>query len=425
MNIQYQARGGWHKATEGDTMDQTRIARAALSRLFEPLDPMGMLLVEAFGPQEALRIACGQAPEEDVAAMARFLDDAGRGGARAGDGSSTASGAEPGGRPGTLAAALERWRPRVGHLAPERDLESIARFGGRLVIPEDDEWPGGLADLGPEAPLCLWVRGEEPLPDSGRTVAIVGSRDATGYGLSASGELARGLADFGLTVISGGAYGIDGQAHRAALTSSGPSVPTVAVLAGGVDRYYPSGNEELLREVARRGHLVSELPPGASPSKHRFLKRNRLIAAMSAMTIVVEARWRSGALSTARRAVDLGRHVAAVPGSVYSANSAGCHRLLRDGATCVTEAKEAYELLAPAGEGLVEDHHTPTKPHDGLSLVDLMVLDALPVRRGSEVEHLAVVAGLSEAEIRAGLGRLSLQGLAERAGEGWRRTRTA
>jgi DNA processing protein len=311
----------------------------------------------------------------------------------------------------------------VAQLAPERDLETIARFGGRLVTPEDDEWPPGLEDLGAESPLCLWVRGEEPLPTIGPSAAVVGSRDATGYGLSVSGDIARGLADVGVTVVSGGAYGIDGQAHRAALTSSGPSVPTVAVLAGGVDRYYPSGHEDLLREVARRGHLISELPPGASPSKHRFLKRNRLIAAMSVVTVVVEARWRSGALSTARRAVELGRHVAAVPGSVYSANSAGCHRLLRDGATCVTDAKEVFELIAPAGEGLAEEPASPARPHDGLSLVDLMVLEALPVRRGSEVEQLAVVAGLSEAEVRSGLGRLSLLGLAERTEGGWRRVR--
>lgn len=394
-------------------MDQTRIARAALSRLFEPLDPMGTVLVEAFGPAEALRVATGGASPGERAEMAAVLDSPGGGHGR------------PGTPLGTLEGALERWRPRVSHLSPERDLETIARFGGRLVTPEDPEWPCGLRDLGTEAPLCLWVRGEEPLPATGRSIAVVGSRDATGYGLSVSGELARGLADLGMTIVSGGAYGIDGQAHRAALTSSGPAVPTVAILAGGVDRYYPSGHEDLLREVARRGHLVSELPPGASPSKHRFLKRNRLIAAMSALTIVVEARWRSGALSTARRAVDLGRYVAAVPGSVYSANSAGCHRLLRDGATCVTEAKEAFELISPTGEGLVEERATPARPHDGLSLVDLMVLEALPVRRGSEVENLAVVAGLSEAEIRAGLGRLSLLGLAERTEGGWRRTRDA
>jgi DNA processing protein len=417
MNRPDQGIGGWAVAEEGHGMDQVRIARAALSRLFEPLDPAGTLLVEAFGPEEALRIASGRAPADDLAALSRALEGA------------TAAGPEgrarAQGKPGALSDALERWRPRVPHLAPERDLETIARFGGRLVIPEDAEWPTGLLDLGPEAPLCLWVRGEEPLPAAERAVAIVGSRDATGYGLSVAGELARGAADLGLTVVSGGAYGVDGQAHRAALSSSTPAVPTVAVMAGGCDRYYPSGNEELLREVARRGHLVSELPPGASPSRHRFLKRNRLIAAMSAVTVVVEARWRSGALSTARRAVDLGRQVAAVPGSVYSANSAGCHGLLRDGAICVTEAKELYELVAPSGEGLGEDPDVPVQPHDGLSLVDLMVLDALPVRRGSAIERLAVVAGLSEAEVRAGLGRLSLLGLCARVEGGWRRSGTA
>ncbi|MGY3566333.1 DNA-processing protein DprA [Sinomonas sp. RB5] len=415
-----QARGGWAVVGEGNGTDQVRIARAALSRLFEPLDPVGVLLVEAFGPEEALRIASGRVPAADLAALGTALEDA--------------AGPDPGGasgpraaatRPGALAGALERWAPRVQHLAPERDLEATARLGGRLVIPEDAEWPAGLLGLGAEGPLCLWVRGDEPLPAAERSVAVVGSRDATGYGISVAGELARGVADLGLTVVSGGAYGIDGQAHRAALSSSAAGVPTVAVMAGGVDRYYPTGNEELLREVARRGHLVSELPPGASPSKHRFLKRNRLIAAMSALTVVVEARWRSGALSTARRAVDLGRHVAAVPGSVYSANSAGCHRLLRDGAACVTDAKEAYELVAPSGEGLAEDPSAPARAHDGLSLVDLMVLEALPVRRGAAVESLAVVAGLSEAEIRAGLGRLSLVGLCERSEGGWRRSRQA
>lgn len=418
MSSGQQVRGGWAAAPERDGMDQIRSARAALSRLLEPLDPVGILLVEAFGPEEALRIATGRAPAGDLASLGAALDKAAA--ASIGPGRNPAAG-----QTGGLTGALERWRPRVAQLAPERDLEAIARFGGRLVIPEDREWPGGLADLGVEAPLCLWVRGDEPLPAAERSVAIVGSRDATGYGISVAGELARGVADLGLTVVSGGAYGIDGQAHRAALSSSAASVPTVAVMAGGVDRYYPSGNEELLREVARRGHLVSELPPGAAPSKHRFLKRNRLIAAMSALTVVVEARWRSGALSTARRAADLGRHVAAVPGSVYSANSAGSHRLLRDGATCVTDAKEAYELVAPSGEGLADEPTMPSQPHDGLSLVDLMVLEALPVRRGAEVESLAVVAGLSAAEIRAGLGRLSLLGLCERVDGGWRRTRKA
>ena len=384
-------------------MDETRVARAALSRLFEPLDAIGTALVSILGPVEALRVATGRGSAAGAEAVL----------------------AEPGTRGGALAAALERWRPRVAQLAPERDLETIARFGGRLVIPEDPEWPEALDDLGAEAPLCLWVRGEDRLPAAQRSVAIVGSRDATGYGLSVAGDLAKGLADRGLTVISGGAYGIDGQAHRAALASSSRALPTVAVMAGGVDRYYPSGHEDLLREIARRGLMVSELPPGASPTRHRFLKRNRLIAAMSCLTVVVEARWRSGALSTARRAGEIGRHVAAVPGSVFSANSAGCHRLLREGALCVTDEKEAFELVAPSGEGLPDDPQIPAAVHDGLSLVDLMVLEALPKRRGAEVERLASVAGVSEAEVRAGLGRLQLLGLCARSEGGWRRSADA
>jgi DNA processing protein len=417
MNGTFQTRGGGLGVAEGETMDEVRMARAALSRLFEPMDAVGTALVDILGPVEALRIATGQVPPPShLTPPASLLEpEGGRRPAAARSGRDSAAAA--------LSTALARWRPRVGHLAPERDLETLARFGGRLVIPEDAEWPDGLTELGPDSPLCLWVRGEEPLPAVAASVAIVGSRDATGYGLSVAGELAKGLADRGLTVVSGGAYGIDGQAHRAALASAGRSLPTVAVMAGGVDRYYPSGHEDLLREIARRGLLISEVPPGSSPTKHRFLKRNRLIAALAATTVVVEARWRSGALSTARRAVDLGRNVAAVPGSVYSANSAGCHRLLRDGATCVVDEKEVYELMSPSGEGLANEPQGPSASHDGLSLVDLAVLEALPVRRGAEVEHLAVVAGLSEAEVSAGLGRLALAGLCERGELGWRRSK--
>ena len=402
MNGDTTRRAGGMALGETD-MDELRVARAALSRLFEPLDPVGTALVSILGPVEALRIATGRSGTDRAEAVL----------------------AAPGARGGALASALERWRPRVAQLAPERDLETIARFGGRLVIPEDAEWPDGLDDLGSESPLCLWVRGEDFMAPVKRTVAVVGSRDATGYGLSVAGELGKGLADRGITVISGGAYGIDGQAHRAALASSSRTLPTVAVMAGGVDRYYPSGHEDLLREIARRGLMVSELPPGATPTRHRFLKRNRLIAALSTLTVVVEARWRSGALSTARRAVEIGRLVAAVPGSVYSANSAGCHRLLHDGALCVTDEKEAFELIAESGEGLAVEPEVPPAEHDGLSLVDLMVLEALPKRRGAEVESLASVAGVSLADVRAGLGRLQLMGLCVRSEHGWQRSAQA
>ena len=193
-------------------------------------------------------------------------------------------------------------------------------------------------------------------------------------------------------------------------------------MAGGLDRYYPSGNEELLRAVARQGLLVSELPPGGAPTRHRFLRRNRLIAALAGITVVVEAQHRSGALSTAHHAAELARPLGAVPGSVHSANSVGCHRLLREGAAvCVTDVQEVYELLAPVGEGLPARKSGRRAVHDGLSVEDVLVLDALPLRQGTSVDQLVKAAGLSPVQVRAGLGRLQLLGLCAQSGAGWRR----
>ncbi|WP_334173169.1 DNA-processing protein DprA [Sinomonas sp.] len=398
--------GGLGIPPGGQGLEETRIARAALTRLMEPGDATGALLVMALGPLEGLQVATGK----------RSVDPAIEGRVRSlllGRGTKAWEG---------FAAASERWRGRVPDLAPHRDLETGARFGGRFVIPEDPEWPDGFEDLGEQAPHGLWVRGEDQLPSHRSAVALVGSRNATNYGLSVAGEISKGLVDRGVTVVSGGAYGIDAQAHRAALATEGTGLPTVAVMAGGLDRYYPSGNEELLREVARRGLLVSELPPGGAPTRHRFLRRNRLIAALAAVTVVVEAQWRSGARSTAHHAADMGRIVAAVPGSIYSASSAGCHRLLRDGvAVCVTDVQEAYELLAPAGEGLGGDREDRPAIHDGLAVEDLILFDALPVQRGAGIDSLTTVAGLSAAQVRAGLGRLQLMGLCQQTAGGWRR----
>jgi DNA processing protein len=156
-------------------------------------------------------------------------------------------------------------------------------------------------------------------------------------------EAASGLVDRGFAVVSGAAYGIDGMAHRAALASHGQ---TIAFLAGGVDRFYPSGHDALLSKIVESGAVVSELPMGAAPTKwRRFLMRNRLVAAVSQATVVIEAGWRSGSLNTAGQARELGRPVGAVPGPVSSAASAGCHRLIRDyGATLVTCAEEMADL---------------------------------------------------------------------------------
>ncbi len=326
-----------------------------------------------------------------------------------------------------LTEAITRWSARWDTLAPLRDLETVRRFGGTLLTPESDWWPTALADLQLSEPLCLWVRGENPvpIPPQNRVVSIVGSRDSTSYGENVTGALASGLVGRGFTVVSGGAFGIDACAHRAALKIAAEDnpLPTLAVLACGIDRYYPAGNEGLLRNIAQRGQLISEVPPGSSASRYRFLQRNRLIAALSAVTVVVEARWRSGALNTAHHAAGIGRSVGAVPGSVQSPNSAGCHRLLRDGsAVCVTDAAEVAELAGPLAVEAVQERAVVPALHDGLTVEDLLLLDALPVRASSTVDKLASVAGLSIAGVLAGLGRLETDGLAQRGdGGGWRK----
>ena len=248
--------------------ESERTARAALSRLFEPQDAAGLALVRVAGAEDALRIATGQltAGAELEQELFRLLDENGSGGGWTG-----------------LGTARKRWAPRVPDLAPERDLATMQRLGGRMIIPSDDLWPGQLADLGLQEPICLWWRGiEQELPPAATSIALVGSRDSTSYGSSVTGDLAYSLAQRGFTIISGGAYGIDAHAHRAALAAgSSGSMPTIAVMAGGVDRFYPSGNEDLLRAVANQGAVLAEVPPGSAPTRYRFLQRNRLIAALA------------------------------------------------------------------------------------------------------------------------------------------------
>ncbi|GAB3527188.1 DNA-processing protein DprA [Arthrobacter monumenti] len=388
-----------------------RTSRAALSRLMEPSDMVGMALIESVGPIDALRIATGQirAGSQTSQDIAMILEAQGTISKRSG-----------------LGEALKRWAPRTADLAPERDIATMQRLGGRIWTPEDNEWPEALLDLGIAQPICLWIRGgpDSGVPVENRSVALVGSRDSTNYGNSVTGDLAAGLVQRGICVVSGGAYGIDAQAHRAALTTGarGDAIPTIAVSACGLDRYYPAGNEDLLRAIGQQGMLIAEVPPGSSPTRWRFLQRNRLIAALCSVTVVVEARWRSGALNTAHHAADLSREVAAVPGSVHSANSAGCHRLLREGsAVCVTDAAEIAELAGPMGQSLSTEPAGRAADHDGLNLEDLLLLDALPVKSSATSDKLAAVAGLSHTAVLAGLGRLQLAGLAESIGGSWRR----
>src|SRR6201991_310838 len=268
-----------------------------------------------------------------------------------------------------------------------RDLAVLERLGGRLVTAADAEWPllaftafaGVDTKQRPQAhpPLALWVTGPARLDEvAERAAAIVGTRAATTYGEHVAAELAAGLAERDAAVVSGGAYGIDGAAHRAALAADGL---TVAVLAGGVDVFYPAGHAALLRRIGEEGALVTEDPPGLRPQRHRFLTRNRLVAALSGATVVVEAGARSGAANTAAWAGALGRGVCAVPGPVTSSASVGCHVLLRAGATVITRAEEVVELIGHAGE-LATDVERPATLLDGLTDNEQRVYDALPAR---------------------------------------------
>jgi len=326
---------------------------------------------------------------------------------------------------GDLVDAVKRWRGRVSAPTVLLALRQAARFGAALLVPSDADWPIGVDDLGKHAPLAIWARGDRTLLGRlERSIAIVGARAATGYGEHVTVEASSGLVDRGFTIVSGAAYGIDGIAHRAALASAGS---TVAFLAGGVDRFYPAGHEALLTRIVERGVVVSEVPPGTAPTRWRFLQRNRLIAAASQATVVVEAGWRSGSLNTAHHAADLGRPIGAVPGPVTSSASAGCHKLLREGpAICVTNADEMAELIAvfdppaevgtPAGERRV-----PISPAIDPTGTRVRLLDALSDRSGRSVERIGALSGLAADRVRAELGLLELEGIVRELPGGWQK----
>jgi DNA processing protein len=295
-------------------------------------------------------------------------------------------------------------------------LTQAGRFAARLLVPGDPLWPTGLDDLGEHAPLALWVRGTDAaLAALGQSIALVGARAATGYGEHVTMEASAGLVDRGYAIVSGAAYGIDGMAHRAALASRGH---TVAFLAGGVDRFYPSGHDALLTRIAETGAVIAELPCGSSPTKWRFLQRNRLIAAASQATVVLEAGWRSGSLNTASHAGQIGRPIGAVPGPVTSAASAGCHRLIRNlSAVCVTTPDEMAEL-APIAEA-TQPRSSPERP----SAERTRLLDALSDRAPRTALDIASRAGFSVEATQVLLGTLELEGIVEERERGWVRPR--
>lgn len=361
-----------------------RSARLAWARIAEPIDKVARDLITRFGFEDGFALAA-------------------RGGRT------------PGG------AVVDRFAARLAQLDLAREQEVAAQVGARVLVPGDPEWPSSVDTL-EMPPWCLWVRGPVDLSRLiDRSVAIVGARASTAYGNHLAGSLAAGVADRGFVVVSGAAFGIDAAAHRGALAAE---APTVAVLAGGVDRAYPAAHTELLREIVATGAVVSEVPVGSAPTRVRFLARNRVIAALATGTVVVEAGVRSGALATLRRAGELGRPIAAVPGPVTSMVSAGCHHAVReDGAVLVTDTDEVVDLIGEIGAAdLAPEKRGPERPWDNLAAEQERVWGVLAPYLSKSVEELARQAGLSVSEVMAALGELQLRGLAESRLDGWGRS---
>jgi DNA processing protein len=356
--------------------DTERLARATLSRIVEPGDEAVGVLLDEHGPQET---------------VARLLHG----------------------------PAGEGYRARAAGSDPVADLDHARRLGARLVCPGEEEWPTQLDDLGARRPVGLWVRGTASLRLLAlRSVAVVGARACTAYGTHVAAELAAELADSAWVVASGGAFGVDAAAHRGALAATGI---TIGILACGVDQYYPRAHSALLDRIAEQGLLISELPIGAHPNRPRFLQRNRVIAALTRGTVVVEAARRSGALSTARHARDLNRLVMGVPGPVTSELSAGVHALLRAGGSLVTAAAEVIELVGGIGADLAPLTGSPLLPRDALEGEALRVLEAVPLGAlGAPVARLVRGAGLPPDAVLQRLYELGSLGLVERCGAHWR-----
>jgi DNA processing protein len=378
--------------TADPELEQVRRARVWLARAAEPGSAAVVCYVARYGPVEAVRrIRSGQAPPAVTSCAAgRIADD-----------------------------------------LVDADLAVAVRGGIRPLIPEDPDWPAaaflpmeaatarGVPDLAP--PLMLWVCGSLRLDElADRAVAIVGARTATAYGQHVAADLAYRLSAQGWTVVSGGAFGIDAAAHRGALSAESP---TIAVIAGGLQAPYPSGNARLFERIADLGLLLSEWPPDCRPQRHRFLIRNRLIAGLVAGTVVVEAGARSGSRHTARRSRELGRPVMVVPGPVTSAMSVGTHQMAREsGARLVTNAAEVLEEVGRLGADLAPRPQGPTALEDTLDEVSRRVLDGVPVREPSAPESVAREAGVELTAVLRCLPALEVLGLVRCVRGGWQLT---
>jgi DNA processing protein len=294
----------------------------------------------------------------------------------------------------------------------EAELAACRQSAIEVIVESDPRYPPLLSEI-PDPPGTLFVKGD--LQERDRlAIAVVGTRHATPYGLMQAGKLAAGLARAGVTIVSGLARGIDAAAHRATLEAEGR---TIAVLGSGILNLYPKEHAELARQIVEHGAVISECPPGMPPMSGMFPQRNRIITGLALGVVVVEAADRSGALISARHAMEQGREVFAVPGRVDSRMSRGCHRLIRDGAKLVESVEDIFEELGPLA------HAVPT--HDGrvlrnpvelqlntqeqavLTVIDSSATSIDEIVRRSQLPVNRVLATLSVLEMRRLVRRLS------------------
>ncbi|MBM2811844.1 MAG: putative processing protein [Chloroflexi bacterium] len=291
-------------------------------------------------------------------------------------------------------------------VAPEREVENLRRVGARAIIRSDSDYPTLLAEIY-DPPPVIYVRGELDAVDTS-SIAIVGTRGATAYGRMVAEDLAGGLGRAGVTVVSGLALGVDGSAHRGALQAGGR---TIAVLAHGLDRTYPSQHARLAQNIAAQGALVTEFPLGTKPDAVNFPRRNRIISGLTSGTLVVEAGDRSGALITAAFATEQGRDVMAVPGSIFSPMSKGPNNLIRDGATPVTRVEDVLAELQPSRvvrQLTIES----ILPADETQRALMQCLGAEP----THIDEIAQRAALPMSAVSSTLAMMELNGLVRQTG---------
>lgn len=375
-------------------------ARAVWSLITEPGDTFAAALISSLGPKAALECEINRVSAKKYASL---LESAGYED-KAGDRFKNLE--------SLLPDARERWQPRL-KLSNVESMLNVARLSkAKLLTPDSKLWPEQLGDLNLGVPHCLWARGDQKnIVAANLSMAIVGSRMATSYGEWVTTEIVSAAAAEQVSVISGGAYGIDAMAHRSALALG---IPTIAIMAGGVDRLYPSGNSELLRRVIGEGLLISEQAPGSNPTKWRFLQRNRLIAALASATVVVEAGKRSGAINTAHHAAELHRPLGVIPGPINSPASVGCHNLIRENPeSLITSSQDAIALVT----GNWAPESFDDKP---IGPLETRALDAMG-RNHIQESEIATRAGLTVRELITALGRLQLLGLVAQGDRGWRK----